>query len=338
MKHLILIAILLQSYSFELHSFLDDPQTPMKNPEWRRFKIKFGKFYSNQDEETSKYLNWKKNNENIINHNSENHSFEIGINQFSDLTHEEFMEIHGGCLKLSKSIVNFTKEFSLPNKVNIPDKVDWRTEGYVTPVKNQGLCRSCWAFSTTGALEGQTFRKTGILPTLSEQNLVDCSKSYGNQGCDGGWTNNAFEYIKDNDGLDSENGYPYDAKELGYCYYDEKYKEASDSGFVEIPYGDEDALKEAVATVGPIAVNIDASKPSFQSYKSGVYNEPTCGNGITNLTHAVLVVGYGTEKGHKFWLVKNSWGKTWGDHGYIKMSRNKSNQCGIATRASFPLV
>ncbi|XP_047128151.1 procathepsin L [Hydra vulgaris] len=216
MKHFILIGILVQSYSFELQSFLNDPQTPMKDLEWRRFKIKFGKFYSNDDEEISKYLNWKKNNENIKIHKSENHPFEIGINQFSDLTHEEFIKIYGGCLKLPKGNVNITKgsTFLPPNNVNIPAKIDWRTKGYVTQVKDQGLeCGSCYAFSATGALEGQTFRKTGVLPILSEQNIIDCSYSYGNKGCHGGMMNNAFQYIKDNDGIDSKEGYPYYAKE-----------------------------------------------------------------------------------------------------------------------------
>ncbi|XP_065650114.1 procathepsin L isoform X2 [Hydra vulgaris] len=340
MKHIILIGILVQSYSFKLQSFLNDPQAPMKDPEWRRFKIKFGKFYSNDDEETSKYLNWKMNNDKIKSHNSENRFFKIGMNQFSDLTHEEFIKIHGGCFKLPKSTVNITKgsTFLPPSNVDIPGEVDWRTEGYVNPVKNQGQCGSCWAFSTTGALEGQTFRKTGVLPDLSEQNLVDCTQSYGNEACNGGWMDNAFKYISDNKGIDSEAGYPYYAKALGYCYYNQQFNVASDTGFVDIPSGDENALKVAVATVGPISVAIDATKSSFMSYQSGVYYEPTCGNGLENLDHAVLVVGYGTEEGRDFWLVKNSWDITWGDQGYIKMSRNMSNQCGIATKASYPLV
>nr|XP_047128154.1 procathepsin L-like [Hydra vulgaris] len=216
--------------------------------------------------------------------------------------------------------------------------IDWRTKGYVTEVKNQQLCLSCYAFSATGALEGQTFRKTGVLPDLSEQNIIDCSYSFGNYGCRGGWMDNAFEYIKVNKGIENEFDYPYYAQDLNDCYYQEEYSVASDTGFVDIPSGNENALKEAVATIGPISVTIDASKSSFASYKSGVYYEPTCGNAIQNLTHGVLVVGYGTEKGRDFWLVKNSWGKMWGDQGYIKMSRNKSNQCGIATKASFPLV
>nr|XP_047127625.1 cathepsin M-like [Hydra vulgaris] len=152
MKYFILIGILVQSFSFELQSFSNDPQIPMKDPEWRRFKIKFGKFYSNDDEEKSKYLIWKMNNENIKIHNSENHSFEIGINQFSDLTHEEFIKIYGRCLKLPKDIVNTTKgsTFLPPNNVNIPEKIDWRTKGYVTQVKDQGSkCGSCYAFSAS---------------------------------------------------------------------------------------------------------------------------------------------------------------------------------------------
>lgn len=147
---------------------------------------------------------------------------------------------------------------------------------------------------------------------------------------------NAFKYIKDNHGIDTEASYPYKAED-GKCHYNPSSSGATDRGFVDVESGSEADLKAALATVGPISVAIDASHESFQFYASGVYNEPECDS--EQLDHGVLAVGYGTtDKGEDYWLVKNSWGTTWGDAGYIKMTRNQNNQCGIATQASYPLV
>jgi len=145
----------------------------------------------------------------------------------------------------------------------------------------------------------------------------------------------AFRYIKDNNGIDLEDSYPYEAV-VGRCRYDPRHVGATDTGFVDLPKGDENSLKKAVATIGPIAVAIDASQKSFSFYSGGVYYEPRCNP--QHLTHAVLVVGYGTENGHDYWLVKNSWGKSWGKSGYILMARNKNNNCGIVAAATYPLV
>ncbi|CAB4056952.1 CTSL [Lepeophtheirus salmonis] len=252
-----------------------------------------------------------------------------------DLLHHEFVAMVNGYIYNNKTTLGGT---FIPSKnINLPEHVDWREEGAVTPVKNQGQCGSCWSFSATGSLEGQDFRKTGKLISLSEQNLVDCSRKYGNNGCEGGLMDYAFKYIQDNNGIDTEASYPYEGID-GHCHYDPKNKGGSDIGFVDIKKGSEKDLQKALATVGPISVAIDASHMSFQFYSHGVYSEKKCSP--ENLDHGVLAVGYGTDEvnGEDYWLVKNSWSEKWGEDGYIKMARNKDNMCGIASSASYPVV
>lgn len=274
--------------------------------------------------------------------------FKMALNRFADMLPHEFVAVHNGFNKtalnarvadpaaLQQTTRREAITFLAAANVELPATVDWRTKGAVTPVKDQGHCGSCWSFSATGALEGQHFRKTGVLVSLSEQNLVDCSTVYGNNGCNGGLMDYAFKYVKENGGIDTEKSYPYEQADET-CRFSKKNIGATDKGFVDVPQGDEDKLKAAIATVGPVSVAIDASHESFQFYSEGVYDEPQCSP--ESLDHGVLAVGYGTdEDGHDYWLVKNSWGTTWGDKGYIKMTRNVENQCGIATSASYPLV
>jgi cathepsin L len=320
--------------------------------EWEEFKALYNKAYKDETEERFRYKIYVENRYKITKHNKAFHSsgspsFKIGLNKYSDMLHTEFVRTMNG-FNRSASIspnsvyMNFKAidepfTFIAAENLNVPSNVDWREKGYVTPVKDQGHCGSCWSFSSTGALEGQNFRKTGKLISLSEQNLVDCSGKYGNNGCNGGLMDNAFQYIKDNGGIDTEQSYPYEGID-DTCHFTKQNVGATDKGFVDIPQGDEDALKKAVASVGPVSVAIDASHESFQFYSNGVYYEKDCDS--QQLDHGVLVVGYGTdeETSQDYWLVKNSWGNSWGIEGYIKMARNKENHCGIATASSYPLV
>lgn len=237
-------------------------------------------------------------------------------------------------------IINFSDEenelmHEEPEDFSLPQTIDWRRYGLVTGVKNQGHCGSCWAFSATGALEGQHFRRTRRLISLSEQNLVDCSRRYGNHGCHGGVQAYAFQYIKDNRGVDTEQSYPYEAADR-QCRFKRHSVGATDSGYRNIRRGDERHLMNAVGSVGPVSIAMDAHHRSFQFYHAGLYFEPQCST--TKLTHAMLAVGYGTERRGAYFLMKNSWGNTWGSGGYIKMARFRGNNCGIATQASYPTV
>jgi cathepsin L len=309
------------------------------NQHWNLWKNANNKAYS-ADEEQLRRVTWESNLKVVQDHNLKAdlgvHTYWLGMNKYADLTITEFVKVMNGYNASLSSGRKSSNTFTFnPSLTDLPDTVDWRDKGYVTGIKDQGQCGSCWAFSSTGSLEGQTFKKTGKLPSLSEQNLVDCSTKQGNMGCNGGLMDQAFEYIKENNGIDTEASYPYEAVD-NQCRFKAADVGATDTGFTDITSKDESALQQAVATVGPISVAIDAGHTSFQLYKKGVYNEPFCSQ--TRLDHGVLAVGYGTDSGKDYWLVKNSWGTGWGDQGYIQMTRNKRNQCGIATAASYPTV
>jgi cathepsin L len=306
---------------------------------WEKYKDFHGKDYGG-NLDAIRRKTYMTNSQKIAQHNQLYDqglkAFKLEMNHFGDMEPHEFQKIMNGFRRnYNETKAKRRVTFLSPSFVVPPAEIDWRQHGYVTPVKNQGQCGSCWAFSSTGALEGQHFKKSGKLVSLSEQQLVDCSAKFGNEGCNGGLMDQAFDYIKSNNGLDSESVYPYDGSDKK-CRFKKDGVGATDEGFVDVPTGDEGKLAEALATVGPISVAIDASHETFQFYSKGVYDETDCSS--EDLDHGVLAVGYGTEDGKDFWLVKNSWGEEWGDVGYIKMARNKKNQCGIATSASYPLV
>jgi C1A family cysteine protease len=258
--------------------------------------------------------------------NNADNTHTVGVNEFTDRTESEMARMNG--YKAAEKKGNFT----VFDDSSLEASVDWRTKGAVTPVKNQGQCGSCWAFSTTGAVEGADFITTGTLTSLSEQQLVDCSGSFGNMGCNGGLMDNAFKYIKTAP-LETESDYAYTARD-GSCSYVSSKGVGKVTSYSDVTPNSPAQLQAAVAQ-GPVSVAIEADQYSFQGYTSGVITKG-CG---TSLDHGVLAVGYGTDAtAGDYFIVKNSWGASWGDQGYVKIGANakNGNVCGILSAASIP--
>lgn len=238
------------------------------------------------------------------------------MNRYADLTNEEFVKVFTGF-----------KFQGLPPDTNVTQRstsftvatFDWRGRA-VTSVKRQEKCGACWSFAAAGALEGQIYLKKKRLISLSPQNLIDCVETDETSGCSGGIMTDAYEWISHN-GIESESDYQYEARDDRSCRYQPLKRNASCSGFYQLPFGSEDDLKRFVATIGPISVGIDAKYETLQFYSSGVYYEPNCDP--LNINHAVLVVGYGTDENDQdYWIIKNSWGIFWGENGYLRFVRN----------------
>merc|ERR1719440_2154996 len=340
MKTLVLIAVI----GFAAAGPLGDDEY---NTLWKAFKTDFKKAYDTVEEHAARFSTFKDNVDFITAHNakSEEHGYTVGMNQFGDMSSKEFKKV----------MLTYRADLKKSNPVKIfdttatPASVDWATKGAVTPVKNQGQCGSCWAFSTTGSTEGAYQIATGKLLSFSEQELVDCAGSYGNQGCNGGLMDNGFKYLEaKGDALESK--YAYTAK-TGTCSSqksaDPALAKGSVTSFNDVTSDSASQLMAAVSK-GPVSVAIEADQSGFQFYKSGVFSG-TCG---TNLDHGVLVVGYGTDSGKDYWKVKNSWGTTWGDAGYIRLVKSSktgrkllggggggsSGECGLLKQPSFPVV
>ncbi|NXI03031.1 CATL1 protein, partial [Pachycephala philippinensis] len=312
---------------------------PALEEAWEGWKSLYAKEYPGEAEAIRREI-WEQNLLHIQQHNREEsqgkHSYRLAMNRFGDLTNQEFNELMNGYIPAERE--EPAPLFRASAALKAPAKVDWRANGSVTPVKSQGDCGSCWAFSATGALEGLTFRRTGKLVVLSEQNLIDCTQKLGNKGCRGGRMQWAFKYVKRNGGLDSERAYPYQGTDNSPCRYKPRDKAATCSGYKEVPRGDEAALQQAVAHKGPVSVAVDARSRNFQFYNSGIF---TCPPGQRNLNHAMLLVGYDTALIGKwkvsYWILKNSWSACWGEKGYMFLLKDNGNQCGVASDASYPL-
>ncbi|XDV28727.1 hypothetical protein PO909_031944 [Leuciscus waleckii] len=321
---LVLFAVLYQVHTVPLHTEEDE------------FLFKSWLSQYNKKYEINEYYQrlqiFLENKKKIDHHNAGNHKFSMGLNQFSDMTFAEFKKSY---LLTEPQNCSATRGNHLSSNGPYPDMIDWRNKGhYVTDVKNQGPCGSCWTFSTTGCLESVTAIATGKLLQLAEQQLVDCAGAFNNHGCNGGLPSQAFEYIMYNKGLMTEEDYPYKAKD-GECRFKPQLAAAFVKDVVNITKYDEMGMVDAVARLNPVSFAYEVTN-DFMHYKDGVYSSNVCHNTTDMVNHAVLAVGYAQENGTPYWIVKNSWGTSWGINGYFYIERGK-NMCGLAACSSYPL-
>lgn len=299
-------------------------------PSFQKFTKVHDRVYSSLDEFHKRFNIFVDNMNFAEEQNKKSTRMTLGITQYSDKTYDEF---HHLFTKFGRPFHNTCDTF-ISDNIDDSDSFDWREQGGVTSVKDQGQCGSCWSFSAIGAMEGAWYILRKELIDLSEQQLVDCSKSYGNHGCNGGLMDNAFQYSIDN-GVCGANDYPYTA-EVDECEKCDVIASFSDCR--DVSPNNEVDLRKAVFT-SPVSIAIEADTRVFQLYTAGIITSESCG---TNLDHGVLVVGYGEEDGVKYWIVKNSWGAGWGEDGYVRIERtddtNSEGICGVAMQPSFPIA
>ncbi|XP_076181446.1 C1 family peptidase 26-29-p [Ptiloglossa arizonensis] len=304
------------------------------NEAFKDFKKVHNKEYINEKEHVIRKEVFRQNLRFIHSTNRAKKDYQLGVNYLVDRTDLELKALRG---KQYTRGYNGGQAFPYDIKKEqdtIPDSLDWRLFGAVTPVKDQSVCGSCWSFGTTGAIEGAYFMKYGKLVRLSQQALIDCSWGFGNNGCDGGEDFRAYKWMMKHGGLPTEDDYGGYIGQDGYCHLDNITMTAKITGFVNVTPRNPDALKLAIAKHGPVSVAIDASHKTFAFYSHGVYYDSACGNTEESLDHAVLAVGYGKLNENDYWLIKNSWSNYWGNDGYILMSQKKNN-CGVMTAPTY---
>ncbi|KAK7386410.1 hypothetical protein VNO78_26623 [Psophocarpus tetragonolobus] len=305
---------------------------------YEEWLVKHQKVYNGLGERDKRFQVFKDNLRFIQEHNAQNNSYKVGLNKFADITNEEYRAMYLGtksdAIRMHMKTKSTGHRYTYNAGDRVPLHVDWRLNGAIAPIKDQGACGSCWAFSTVAAVEAINKIVTGKFVSLSEQELVDCDKAY-NEGCNGGLMDYAFEFIIKNGGIDTDKDYPYRGYD-GICDPTKKNaKIVTIDGYEDVPSYNENALKKAVAHQ-PVSVAIEGSSKALQLYESGVFSG-RCG---TNLDHGVVIVGYGSENGVDYWLVRNSWGTGWGEDGYFKIERNvraSTGKCGIAMQVSYPV-
>jgi cathepsin L len=294
--------------------------------DWESFKAKYNKVYNSDDIEAAHRATYELNMQRNADHNALNLGFRLGENQFSDLTQEQFRVAAGLGGYKEPPLDSMTSAVHLGEHVydgsELAASVDWTTKGAVTAVKQQGSCGSCWAFATTGMIEGAWQIASGSLQTISEQQFLDCS---GAGSCSGGVMDWAIDYATDN-GMATAASYPYAGRQYScQISFTTAIHRGHIAGYTNVQHGSKSGLQSALMG-RPVGVAIEADQYAFRNYESGVLSSG-CG---TDIDHAVTFVGYGTASGTDYWLVKNSWGRGWGDNGYIKIS-SMSNVCGVMT-------
>lgn len=309
--------------------FQDDRQTG--DSEWENFKKKHKKKYKNKDREKIRKNTFLENRKTVKQHNeAENATHTLKLNGFGDWTNEELEQLKGEIDTDNDIPAPVISDAMLRQAV--PDEVDLRNHPCMPPVKYQGGCGSCYTFAAVTPLEYQRCLKTGVLVTLSEENIVDCSQKYGNAGCGGGLALRSWNYVRDV-GINTESVYPYQGEETLCEYSANDYGANVTTWAYATRTNNEVAMKAVVANYGPLAVSVDAS--GWEFYGGGVFSDSNCSPTSTN--HAVVIVGYGTDKATQkdYWIIRNSWGTEWGLGGYIFLERGV-NMCAVSKRAVFP--
>jgi C1A family cysteine protease len=305
----------------------DTEVSPIVEREFIQHISTYGKSYGTKEEYLFRLSLFAEKHAAIAEHNSMNGSFTLGHNKFSDWTDAEYKRLLG-FKKGNKRMVKATQPTIL-DVSDIPDEIDWRKKGAVNAVKDQGQCGSCWAFSATCAIEGAHFKQTGTLLSLSEQQLVDCDAQ--SDGCNGGLQEYAMDYLEKNQ-QETESDYPYKAAD-GKCQTDASEGKVLVAQIHDVKPESVDQLKAAIAQ-GPVSVTIEADKTVFQMYSGGIFDSTLCG---TDLDHAVTAVGYGSDVDRDYYIVRNSWGASWGEQGYIRILATKGKGiCGIQQVSLWP--
>ncbi len=323
----------------ELIQISTSVDTAQLTQDYQIWKAKFGYTFDPQ-EDAVRFNIYAAADQLIKDHNSKNLSYKLGHNHFSHLSSAEHAAINLGLDPQRRNDSGYQNHSQRElTTTTVPTAVDWTTQGAVTPVKNQGGCGSCYSFSATGALEGLAFLKTGTLPSLSEQQIVDCSSSYGNNGCNGGTPTQAWNYVQSFGGLASETSYPYTSGKTvlaGTCQDSNKtfaFKNTTMSTYTYTTPNSSTSLIAAIARQ-PVSVGMEADQSFLQYYSSGIISGSACG---INLDHAVLAVGYNQTGG--YYKIKNSWGTSWGESGYFLLSivnGNDAGTCGVQKYGVYP--
>ena len=326
-KFLIALLIALVSCNVEMDTMLHN--------QFQKFIKKYNKKYSSVNEYLARFEVFKMN---VMNLYKESQKYKTGITKFSDLTQQEFAKIYLNLNYDAMAVANFNPAHpSFSNAA--PDSFDWRDKGLVTPVRDQGMCGSCWAFSTVANLEGLYYKLKGVAVDLSEQILVDCD-TY-DSACNGGLMEYAFQWIKEN-GMETEEDYPYTGYK-GSCKADpSKYIDMKVTGWKKLGPStstwypvDEEEIKEFLYETGPLAIALNANP--LQTYSGGILDKTSSQCPVSGINHAVTLVGYGAESGVDYWIVKNSWGENWGENGYFRIRRG-TGCCGVNCYITTALV